>query len=781
MNTLATDLNDLIQKFGPAMAAAAESAIKPVHDPANPTQEARNIWAALAAVEKNRTLFAKRTFRYFDSQAHKIAAIVMELRRFQRGWMVCEMGCGKTPMGLGASWALLHTRQQFRVLVLCPGHIVKKWKREAEWALPGAHCAVIKTYADLRQFEADARRHKGPAVAVISKDTAKLGHEVDRPTAWKKKIRTSYATYNPKTYGNETAWITMDAAACPHCGAVQTAADDGDTKNPLAYSEYVGSAKTPVRCDKCKERLATCAYSDRPGIGRRPHLDRYIQRKMRNFFDILIADEVHELAGADTAQGNAFGTLASACRYTMALTGTLIGGHARDLHAPMWRMSPDLLRVRGFNLKHLRGGKLGPIGRNTRSFIQRYGVLECKVQRDVADDYSGRMRRGRRSRRKEYKVADGLPRPGISPDLFNHFLIGRAVFMNLSELGPALPTIERVLEGVEPSPALKQAYTDLDGDLLAAIEERSHGVQHGPPVLAGIRIQCLDAYLDKPWGWEPIKAPVYNEDGELEDWEEVAHPADLGALREDAKDARCVEICKSELNQGRKCAIYPVYTGKHDVRPKIAGMLRRNGLRAVILPDNVEPSKREEWIEKNEPDIDILIVHPKRVMTGLDLIQFPSLIWYQLGYSTHVLRQASARARRPIQTKPCKVFFLYYKGTIQEQALGLMGEKEAASQALEGTFDTAALKALMNGGESPDILSALAHAIERPVDPAKTWAKVDRHENFPKAPALTALRSQTSERQILSQDNYRSSDSEQATPLFDFEAEDAEIPLLEAA
>ena len=30
-----------------------------------------------------------------------------------------------------------------------------------------------------------------------------------------------------------------------------------------------------------------------------------------------------------------FGTLAAACRYTIALTGTLIGGRASDLHAPL--------------------------------------------------------------------------------------------------------------------------------------------------------------------------------------------------------------------------------------------------------------------------------------------------------------------------------------------------------------------------------------------------------------------------------------------------------------
>jgi hypothetical protein len=158
-------------------------------------------------------------------------------------------------------------------------------------------------------------------------------------------------------------------------------------------------------------------------------------------------------------------------------------------------------------------------------------------------------------------------------------------------------------------------------------------------------------------------------------------------------------------------------------------MLEASGLRAVILPDSVRPVDREDWIEKHLKEIDVLIVHPKRVMTGLDLVQFPTLVWYQLGYSTHVLRQASARARRPIQTLPCKVIFLYYEGTIQEQALHLMGEKEAASQSLEGKFDTRGLKALMNGGDNDDIMLALSQGLKRDVDPAKAWKEVDKVEN----------------------------------------------------
>ena len=52
-----------------------------------------------------------------------------------------------------------------------------------------------------------------------------------------------------------------------------------------------------------------------------------------------------------------------------------------------------------------------------------------------------------------------------------------------------------------------------------------------------------------------------------------------------------------------------------------------------------------------------------------------------------------------------------------------MGEKEAASQALEGTFDTNALRAMMNGGEETDIIAALASTLEngKKLDARAAW------------------------------------------------------------
>jgi hypothetical protein len=147
-------------------------------------------------------------------------------------------------------------------------------------------------------------------VAVISKDTAKLGFDVDRPCAAKRKLLRVDLDRGGKR-------IAYDVAACPSCGAILTSKCE-DQENPLEYDEYL-YAGAPLRCKGCGDKLATSARGFRKGV----HLDRYIQRKMRGFFDAIIADEVHELAGADTIQGNCFGTRASACCCTLALTGTL--------------------------------------------------------------------------------------------------------------------------------------------------------------------------------------------------------------------------------------------------------------------------------------------------------------------------------------------------------------------------------------------------------------------------------------------------------------------------
>lgn len=731
---LAQDLNELVTKFGPAMAQVLEHELVPMHRPGT------NTLPDLRVLERNRTQNQGKRFEFFPSQRHKIAGMLAGLKIARYSWEICGMGCGKTPMSLAVAYMRLKTRRKpARILVMCPGHLVRKWRREAELLIPDVRAHVIRNFKDLLAFEGKAKSGcPWPMVAVIGKETAKLGFDVDKPCAAKRRVLTAVdipsarfrlpsdrnlrAKYYKDQNGQETQdGFTVDrvtdVAACPACGEVLR-----EDHEPILHADYMQASQSR-HCNACGDPLLTNAR----GFRKNPHLDRYIQRKMRGVFDLFIADEVHELASAETIQGNTFGTLLASCRQALLLTGTLIGGRASDLHAPLWRVAPALMRQRGFDLKQFKRGKISAIARNERPFVRRYGVMEHMVYRDDADEFKGKVWRGACGRRKTYKT-DERPKPGISPNLFNHFLMGNSVFMELEELGPALPKLDRVLVPVKMSPTLGKAYKDIDDAFNAALKSKVRKGK-GPPILSTLRLQVLDAYLDRPWGWEPVMAPVYDKDTGVRVGEsEVCTPKDLGHYHDDGKDAALLDIIRKEVKAGRKCAIYPQYTGKRDVRGKLQDLLQKDGFRAVLLPDTVRPEAREDWIQKHLEEMDVLIVHPKRVMTGLDLIEFPTLIWYQTGYSTHVLRQASARARRPIQTQPCKVYFLYYAGTIQEQAMALMGEKEAASQALEGVFDTRALRALMNGGKDDDILSALANNMGPRLDAQAAWTKVDQKE-----------------------------------------------------
>ena len=105
--------------------------------------------------------------------------------------------------------------------------------------------------------------------------------------------------------------------------------------------------------------------------------------------------------------------------------------------------------------------------------------------------------------------------------------------------------------------------------------------------------------------------------------------------------------------------------------------------------------------------LDVLICHPRIVQTGLDLIAFPTLVFYQTEYSVYTLRQASRRSWRIGQDQPVKVIHLAYEETLQTQALGLVAKKAQASLALEGELVEGGLVSMAED----DLMLSLAKAL----------------------------------------------------------------------
>ena len=84
----------------------------------------------------------------------------------------------------------------------------------------------------------------------------------------------------------------------------------------------------------------------------------------------------------------------------------------------------------------------------------------------------------------------------------------------------------------------------------------------------------------------------------------------------------------------------------------------------------------------------------------MDLLDFPSIIFYQIPMSTYTLRQASRRSWRIPQDKPVKVYFLTYSGTMQTRLMHLMADKLISSLALEGELSDKGLAALSDTSDS---------------------------------------------------------------------------------
>ena len=134
--------------------------------------------------------------------------------------------------------------------------------------------------------------------------------------------------------------------------------------------------------------------------------------------------------------------------------------------------------------------------------------------------------------------------------------------------------------------------------------------------------------------------------------------------------------------------------------------------------DAVPPERREAWVaQRVEEGVDVLVCHPRLVQTGLDLVEFPTICWYETDYSVYTMRQASRRSWRIAQTQPVQVVFMAYRNTLQADALKLVAKKLQSSLAVEGELPEDGLDAY-----GDDLMLALARKIvagEEDADPGR--------------------------------------------------------------
>ena len=198
------------------------------------------------------------------------------------------------------------------------------------------------------------------------------------------------------------------------------------------------------------------------------------------------------------------------------------------------------------------------------------------------------------------------------------------------------------------------------------------------------------------------------------------------------KERTLIAVCKRQKAEGIQTWVYVQMTGKRNVQPRLQALLEAEGLRVGILRSgDVDPKEREDWIARHGRAFDVMISHPQLVSTGLDLFSkapgghnYATLVFYEIGYNLFTMRQAARRAWRIGQPRDCRVYYLYYKETMQHRAMCLMSRKMAAAQALEGEFSEDGLAA-MAGEDNPQMALAksLADRIDR-ADMQRSWTRV---------------------------------------------------------
>ena len=330
------------------------------------------------------------------AQGDAIRGAALSLEAHRGTTVVGEMGTGKTFIGAAAA----HMAGFQRILVLCPPHLVPKWKREVEQTVPLARAAIVESITDLERLRLSIG--SGPLFAVMSRERAKLSYR------WQAAVIQRWATSKGRLVRDEETGEPFRVPCCPDCTA-QITDKDGV---PLTDADL--NRRRHV-CSHCGSPLW---QADKSGPKRYPLAD-YVKHHMGGFFDLLITDEVHEYKGRGSAQGIAAGVLADACGKSLSLSGTLMGGYSSTLFHLLYRFSPEIRTEFGRSEE----------GR----WIERYGFVEHSIGKP--DDES--MEDGRNSRRKKFRKVV-RERPGLAPSALFH-LIGNTVFLRLSDVASGLP------------------------------------------------------------------------------------------------------------------------------------------------------------------------------------------------------------------------------------------------------------------------------------------------------------------------------------------------------
>ena len=614
----------------------------------------------------------------FPVQAHAVQGLVKTLKRQNDAILCGDMGTGKSIISLGVANVLYNERNKkpTRILLSAPGITIPKWAdKEIGETLPDANVAIINSTNDAANYLKRARSGALPdglSFVLIGIDRAKLGPDPWCAALWK-PIR---ETEGGKAVLKDYAWH------CPDCGkwlpdprlkkekeevpagwtlfAAEPFEPDMFNLNGVARRRIRWNLPAKLKkCPRCNSPLWRPALKSCEETPNRPRwYAADILKRLRRHFDLYIADEVHQTKAQDSGRGYAFAQMVKASKKTLALTGTLLNGMSTSIKEILWRTDPASLIKQGFD------HKTGMV-----EWASRYGVLERVIRVREEDDGIVTRRKRVASQPKE--------RPGIAPELVATYLLHRAVFIELQDLSLPIVDLKEIPVFIELDEEHKEEYEAFHDRLFNA---------------------CKAAYAKGIKGAFSRFIPATINAVDRADLSQIV-PVDEDEIRFNgfdssyytAKERELVRIVKENLAEDRGCIIYTFYTDRYRINQRLKKVLNDQGIEAEIL-QNTSPDKRFEWLQKAEDrNVKVIITNLRLVEVGLDLITWPTLIFYQMSYDINSVRQASRRSWRIGQTRECRVYYMIADGTQQVSQFQACMLKRAHAMMAEGRLDRSEL------------------------------------------------------------------------------------------
>lgn len=733
-----TGFNSYIEAFGQNLAQKITDTFTPLFNPAS-EEISENVEDFSDIVSTHTDVLM------FETQKNAVEASVRSMRKNKHTIISGEMGVGKSLMAT-ASVSSHASKPNFSCLIMCPGTMPENWKHEIERFNQFSEVYIINSMLDLFELKKKIQDpyRKRSIWGIVTYGTVKSDYTEHPAAVWSKAkgcfvcpdcgqpIR-SISPYNERgertgtvVYGRKSDLLSFldqddkntfcnnkievkegDEVHSHTCNArLWTMASKKNIGNwirlkkigwvledKLADTKLLAERRLNMASDKAtatyKKELRAVIQAieeyERTGnsvvtMPARYSIARYIAKHMKNVFDYTIFDEVHKLAG-DSAQGKAFGDICNASKKTLSLTGTISNGYSSGLFHLLFRTQTKNMLEDGFGHK------------SESDFVDRYGVSET-TKKDYAQILWNQPNEEGGYRYATVSSAGGKRKKevaGVNPAVFPNYLMNNTVFISQKDITEDLVPYTEIPIGVQMDAEQSAAYTEM----FDIVTQR---MKHTGKLAIGSTINYLSMFLDQPYGLDGVVDNNGNE---------VIAPVELSDTVIRAKEQELINLAIRKKEAGEKMLVYTHWTNILNTQNRLKALLEENNIRADIM-QNVKQEKRQEWINDKAKDVDVLILNPKLIEIGLNLLDYTTIVFYQMGNELSVIRQASRRSWRLNQTKPVEVYFLYYANTIQEQLLAAISSKLKAASAIEGNFSEEGLSSVSNDS---DIMTQMASNI----------------------------------------------------------------------